>query len=515
MRGRQGALPTPISPQASEGPSARLGKPVEVRHATRSALLSRRDSLIHWTLAATDSLALVLAFATAEVLFAPPAHQANTDAIVPSLEALLFVATLPAWLLTAKLFGLYDRDQKRTDHSTTDDLASIINLVTIGTWLFLAATWSFRIASPSFPKLLTFWALAILLLAVGRTAARALCRRRPAYVQNAVVVGAGDVGQLIARKFLHHPEYGVNLVGFVDATPKERQPGLERVPLLGGPPDLPAIVREQGVDRAVFAFWAGSHREMIDLIRRLNELAVQVDIVPRGFEVVSTGADVHAVESIPLIGLPPFQLSPSAQLLKRALDVSASLVALTLLAPAFLLIGLLIRLDSQGPVFFRQMRMGIGHAAFSMYKFRTMTVDAERQKRALASLNVHATPGGDSRMFKIVDDPRVTRIGRLLRRHLLDELPQLLNVLKGEMSLVGPRPLILDEDRHVDGWARRRLDLKPGMTGLWQVLGRSRIPFEEMVQIDYRYVTNWSLWLDIRLLLRTLPLMLKGARGAY
>ncbi len=515
VRGKQQALPAPTSPPLSEEISARFGRPIEVGRATRSALLSGRDSLIHWTLAATDSLALVLAFALAEVLFAPPAHETNADAIAPPMEALLFVATLPAWLVVAKLFGLYDRDQQRNDHSTTDDLVSIVNLVTIGTWLLLAATWLLRIASPSFPKLLTFWALAIVLLAVGRTAARAFCRRRPAYLQKAVVVGAGDVGQLIAHKFLHHPEYGVNLVGFVDAAPKERRPGLERVPLLGGPADLPAIVRERGVERAVFAFWAGSHREMVDLIRRLNELAVQVDIVPRGFEVVSKGADVHAVESIPLIGLPPFRLSPTAQLLKRALDVSVSLVGLVLLAPAFLLIVLLIKIDSRGPVFFRQTRMGIGNTAFAMYKFRTMTVDAERQKRELASLNVHATPGGDSRMFKIVDDPRVTRVGRLLRRHLLDELPQLINVLKGQMSLVGPRPLILDEDQHVDGWARRRLDLKPGMTGLWQVLGRSRIPFEEMVQIDYRYVTNWSLWLDMRLLLRTLPLMLKGARGAY
>lgn len=514
MRGVQGASPSVNSPHVSSGASGRFGRPMEVGSAIPTARPSGRGSLIHRTLAGADSLALVLAFVLAEILFAPPADTGTPDAVAPWIEALLFLATLPAWLLVAKLFGLYDRDQQRTDHSTTDDLVSIVNLVTIGTWLFLASTWPLHIASPSFPKLLTFWALAILFLAFGRTAARAFCRRRPAYLQNAVVVGADDVGQLIARKFMHHPEYGVKLVGFVDAGPKQRRPGLERVPVLGRPEDLPVIVREQGVDRAVFAFWAGSHREMVDLIRRLSELAVQVDIVPRAFEVVSESAEVHAVESVPLIGLPPFRLSPSARMLKRALDIVVSLGGLILLAPVFLLIGLLIKLDSRGPVFFRQLRMGVGDTAFSMYKFRTMTADAELQKSQLASLNVHASTD-DSRMFKIVDDPRVTRVGRLLRRHLLDEFPQLINVVKGEMSLVGPRPLILDEDRHVDGWARRRLDLKPGMTGLWQVLGRSRIPFNEMVQIDYRYVTNWSLWLDIRLLLRTLPLMLKGARGAY
>jgi exopolysaccharide biosynthesis polyprenyl glycosylphosphotransferase len=307
----------------------------------------------------------------------------------------------------------------------------------------------------------------------------------------------------------------VNVLGFVDAAPKERVAELARVPLLGRPADLPAIVRDAPVDRVVFAFWAGSHAEMVDSSRHLNELGVQVDIVPRMFEVVSKDADVHAVESIPLIALPPFRLSFSARVLKRALDLVVSSVGLFLLAPLFGFIALLIKLDSRGPVFFRQVRKGSGNTVFNMYKFRTMTADAESRKHEFAALNVHAADGGDGRMFKIVDDPRVTRVGRLLRRHLFDEFPQLLNVLKGDMSLVGPRPLILDEDRYVGGWARRRLDLKPGMTGLWQVLGRSRIPFDEMVQIDYRYVTNWSLWLDIRLLLRTVPLMLKGARGAY
>jgi exopolysaccharide biosynthesis polyprenyl glycosylphosphotransferase len=464
------------------------------------------------TLAATDCIALALAFGIAEFAFPAPSPDVP-DAITPAIEAILFLGTLPIWLLVAKLFGLYERDQQRTNHSTTDDLASIVNVVTIGTWLFLSAAWVLRFARPSFPKLLAFWALAIVLLAIGRTLARAFCRRLPGYIQNTVIVGAGDVGQLVARKFLHHPEYGLSLVGLVDAAPKAQHPGLSEVAVLGAPKDLPAIVNEHDVERAVIAFWDGSHREMVELIRRLNDMGVQVDVVPRLFDVVSKGADVHAVESIPLIGLPPFRLSTSAQLLKRALDVSASLFGLLLLAPFFALIGLLIKLDSRGPVFFRQVRMGRGDRPFHMYKFRTMAVDAEARKRELAGLNVHAAPGGDPRMFKIVDDPRITRTGRLLRRHLFDELPQLINVLKGEMTLVGPRPLILEEDCYVDGWARRRLHMKPGMTGLWQVLGRSAISFEEMIQIDYRYVMNWSLWLDIRLLLRTIPLMLRGARG--
>jgi lipopolysaccharide/colanic/teichoic acid biosynthesis glycosyltransferase len=165
-------------------------------------------------------------------------------------------------------------------------------------------------------------------------------------------------------------------------------------------------------------------------------------------------------------------------------------------------------------VFFRQTRVGIGDRTFQMYKFRTMEVDADARKGEVAHLNMHAENGGDGRMFKVPDDPRTTEFGRFLRRYSLDELPQLLNVLKGDMSLVGPRPLILDEDRQVEDWARKRLFVKPGITGLWQVLGRSDIPFEEMTRLDYLYVINWSLGGDLSLMLKTIPAIFR-ARRAY
>jgi lipopolysaccharide/colanic/teichoic acid biosynthesis glycosyltransferase len=180
-----------------------------------------------------------------------------------------------------------------------------------------------------------------------------------------------------------------------------------------------------------------------------------------------------------------------------------------LLAPVFGMLALLIKRDSPGPVFFRQERMGVDDKTFRIFKFRTMAADADERKPEYAHLNRHARNGGDPRMFKVHDDPRVTKFGRFLRRYSLDELPQLINVLKGEMSLVGPRPLILDEHNHVGDWARKRLDLRPGITGLWQVLGRSEIPFGEMTQLDYLYVTNWSLWNDVSLILRTLPAVLR------
>ena len=157
--------------------------------------------------------------------------------------------------------------------------------------------------------------------------------------------------------------------------------------------------------------------------------------------------------------------------------------------------------------------MGLDNRPFRIWKFRTMEADADLRKQQVAHLNRHAGEGGDPRMFKISDDPRVTRVGRVLRKYSIDELPQLINVLRGEMSLVGPRPLILEEDSHVDGWARRRLDLRPGITGVWQVLGRSAIPFEEMVRLDYRYVKTWSLWNDLRLILQTFPALMRGERA--
>jgi lipopolysaccharide/colanic/teichoic acid biosynthesis glycosyltransferase len=195
-------------------------------------------------------------------------------------------------------------------------------------------------------------------------------------------------------------------------------------------------------------------------------------------------------------------------------DFAVAIVSLIVFAPAFAVIAVLIKLDSPGPVFFRQVRRGTDESTFRIYKFRTMSVDADARKSEYTHLNKHAANGGDPRMFKIPDDPRITRFGRFLRHYSLDELPQLINVVRGEMSLVGPRPLILEEDQHIHEWARSRLKLKPGITGPWQVLGRSEIPFEEMVKLDYLYVTNWTALNDFKLVLQTLPALVRS-RGAY
>jgi exopolysaccharide biosynthesis polyprenyl glycosylphosphotransferase len=302
----------------------------------------------------------------------------------------------------------------------------------------------------------------------------------------------------------------VNVVGFLDDMPMEPRDGLDHLAILGSPRSIRDVVRTFDIDRVMIAFSNESPEETIEIVRSLDEFYLQVDIVPRLFDVVSPSTTMHSVEGIPLIGLPPFHLSRSSRMLKRATDICVSSVLLILGVPFLGLIAIVIKLDSRGPVLFRQRRIGSHDIPFTMLKFRTMVEDAESRKAELAHLNRHARRDGDPRMFKIPHDPRVTRFGRILRRYELDELPQLWNVLKGEMSLVGPRPLILDEAREVQGWGRRRLDLRPGMTGLWQVLGRSAISFDEMLRLDYKYVTSWTLWNDFRLLGRTIPLVFSG-----
>jgi exopolysaccharide biosynthesis polyprenyl glycosylphosphotransferase len=482
-----------------------------LEHRRRTALVRRRGWLVRRMLLLADLAGLALAFVVARLLFAPTTP---SDHVTPGLEFLLFLATLPVWIVVAKLYGLYDQDEERTDHSTADDLVGVFHLITVGTWVIFAGGMLTGLARPELLRLVFFWGLAIALVTILRALARAFCRRRITYLQNAVIVGAGDVGQVVARKLLLHPEYGINLVGFVDVEPKDRRDDLEHLTLLGSPERLPAIVRLFDIERVVIAFSNESHEQTLALIRSLSELNVQVDIVPRFFEIVGPGVDLHTIEGVPLIGLPPLRLSRSSRLLKRAVDLLVSVSALIALGPIFALIAVRIKMDSPGPVFFRQTRVGVGDKTFQIYKFRTMGADADERKGEVAHLNIHAANGGDGRMFKVPDDPRTTNFGRFLRRYSLDELPQLLNVLIGDMSLVGPRPLIIDEDKQVTEWARRRLFVKPGITGLWQVLGRSDIPFEEMTRLDYLYVINWSLGSDLSLMLKTLPALFR-VRRAY
>jgi exopolysaccharide biosynthesis polyprenyl glycosylphosphotransferase len=477
---------------------------LEIIERRRTSRFKRRGWLIRRLLLLADVVGLTSAYVLSLLMIG--------DTLASELA--LFAALLPVWVVLAKLNGLYDRDEERADYSTTDDLAGVFVLVTLLSWLYVVATVALGLPVPNIVGLTIFWGSAVPLITLARICARGIARRHPVYVQNTLIVGAGDVGQTVARKLLKHPEYGVNVAGFVDTEPRERCDGLEQLTLLGSLEELREMIRSCDIERVIIAFSNESDERVARLVRSLDDLSVQVDVVPRLFDVVGSAFDVHSVEGLPLIGLRPPRLSNSSVFLKRLIDVTIALVALVLLAPLLAVVALAIKVDSRGPVFFRQWRMGANGKTFRIFKFRTMVFDADVRKRDVLDINQHAGPGGDPRMFKAPNDPRVTRVGAILRRFSLDELPQLFNVLVDDMSLVGPRPLILEEDRHVQDWARRRLDLKPGITGPWQVLGRSEIPFGEMVALDYMYVTRWSLSEDVKLLLRTIPAALRR-RNAY
>lgn len=473
----------------------------------RNTIIRRRGWLIRRMLLVADILGLTGAFLVVELLFR------GGGTLPGAAEVALFIASLPFWLFAAKLYGLYDNDEERTDHSTADEVINLFHLVSLGAWLLIVTTWTTGIVEPNFRKIVLFWILAIVLITGGRASARAFCRRQLIYQQNAVIIGGGTAAQQVARKLLRHPEYGINLVGFLHRVPTRLPADLAHLPIVGAPDEAPEVIQRFGLERVILAHPDEPADAQVSLVRSMRDYSVQVDVVPQLPEMISPGVAIHTVEGFPLLGLPVPGLSRSSLWTKRLFDITLALVGLLLTLPLFAVVSILIKLDSPGPVFFRQIRRCSGESTFRIFKFRTMDADAEERKTDVAHLNKHLEEGGDPRMFKIPEDPRITRIGRELRRYRVDELPQLLNVLKGQMSLVGPRPLILEEDVQVLDWARKRLDLKPGMTGLWQVLGSSMISFEEMIQLDYQYVTTWSLAGDLRLLFRTLPFAVRRGSG--
>lgn len=462
------------------------------------------------SLVVADILGLSVAFLAAEALSSVEAD----GQVTARTEVLVFLATLPLWITVARLYGIYGRDEQRANHSTVDDLVGVFHLVTIGSWLFFAGTGLSGVADPNLRKIAAFWLLAVVLVVAARAAARALCHRSPGYVQRAVVVGAGEVGQLVGRKIEQHPEYGIELVGFVDCEPRDRRSDLGRLQLLGPPDRLPWIVAEYGIERVVVAFSREPHAGSLRLIRTLRDLDVQVDVVPRLFEALDPGMEVHAVEGLPLLGLAPRRWSRSAQLAKRAIDIAGALTLLAVTAPLLAYIAWRIKLESRGPVFFRQVRLGRQMRQFTAIKFRSMRIDADdapHREYIRATLRESADQAANG-LFKLDRTDAVTPFGRWLRRTSFDELPQLVNVLRGDMSLVGPRPCIPYEVENFAPHHFERFRVPAGITGLWQVTARAHASFAEALELDVRYARAASLGLDLRLLLRT-PIEVLRHRG--
>jgi exopolysaccharide biosynthesis polyprenyl glycosylphosphotransferase len=423
----------------------------------------------------------------------------------PGTDFVALLLTIPVWIVAAKLYGLYERDEEHVDHSTVDEMVGVFQLVTLGAWVYFVASWIAGVKDPHVARLVCFWLFAIVGVIGARALARAAVRRSPLYLQNTIIIGAGHIGQLAARKLMQHPEYGINLVGFVDAHPRERRPELDHLALIGPPERLDEIIALLDVDRVIIAFSDTTHEELLETIRELRKYDVQIDVVPRLFEIVGPKAGIHTLEGLALVGLPPVSVSRSSRMLKRALDYVVSLGMLLVLVPVMAAIAIAIRLDSPGPVLFRQKRLGYQMNPFTVLKFRTMSVDTdpdEHRRYIESTATHHASPNANG-LYKLDRPDAVTRVGRFLRKTSLDELPQLFNVLAGEMSLVGPRPCL---DYETEGFAEHHFErflLPPGLTGLWQVTARARTTFGEALDMDVAYVRGWSMSLDLRLLLKT------------
>lgn len=465
----------------------------------------------------TDALALTVALAVIELV--GDFHSGETSYALRDLALLAF--GIPVWILLAQAHNLYHADSRRADHGWTEELMPIVQMTTLWSWAILIAISTTGVRHVTIPKLTLFWGLTIVLLLLLRSATRYWARRQAWYLQKALVVGPRLQTATVVRRVLRHPEYRINIVACVDTGPDiPLEEGTQRkigrligsVPMIRGEANVPELIEAFGVDRVMFAPGAKEIRPGNQALCELAELDVQIDLIPSWSDVVGRRLDVNELEGMPLMTVPRTVFRRSDQFRKRTLDVVTSGFALVFLAPVFLVCAVAIKLDSAGPVMFRQRRVGRGDRRFELLKFRSMYFDAEARKREVAALNLHGGTGHG--MFKIREDPRITRVGRWLRRFSLDELPQLVNVLTGDMSLVGPRPLIEHEDRQVEGRFRRRLTSSPGLTGPWQIHGRSEIPFEEMINLDYLYVTNWSLWGDVKLILRTLQAVVRG-QGAY
>jgi exopolysaccharide biosynthesis polyprenyl glycosylphosphotransferase len=490
-----------------DGPVQRVALSTRPRPVRRV----RRGWLVRRALLVGDVCGLAIAFLVTEALF-----DDHLGSLGFGPEAAIFVGSLPVWAAAAKLYGLYDRDEERATHSTADDLVNVFHLITVGVFFFYATSWLVGLDHPNQEKATTFWLLALAGVIGMRALARMAARRHPAYVQNTVIVGAGDVGQLIARKVLQHPEYRINLVGFADADPKAMRKDIRGVQVVGAVEDVLDAVRTNDVDRVVVAFSRDREEQLLELVRALRADDVQIDVVPRLFDSVGPNSSVHTIEGLPLISVAPVRISRSSRVLKRAIDIAGASFLLALTAPLLVLIALLVRRDSPGEALFRQTRLGLDMRRFTLLKFRTMHVGADgapHLEYLREIMSKDALPSANS-LYKLDRAVEVTRIGHWLRRTSLDELPQLINVLRGDMSLVGPRPAIPYELELYAPHHFERFAVPAGLTGLWQVEARAHATFGEALDLDVAYARGWSVGLDVRLLLRT-PMLIfrKGDTG--
>src|ERR1700722_823424 len=487
--------------QAASGPRGFVGlgirrrqTPQQITEARGPAASLRRDAMFRRMLLLADVIAIAGTFLLV------------TQLSSRSLQlSWLSLVGLPLLLVGAKLFGLYDRDETLLRKTTLDEVPKLFHLATLcALTAWLGSELIVRGGFLRRPEALVLWLALLAGLVLARAAARAIALRL-APVERCLFVGDEASAQTIRCKLTGHRGVKATMVAQLDLD--KAGPWSTDALSAGRLAEIRDLAQQLDVHRAIVAPGGAEGGEILNLVRTLKAVGVRVSVLPRLLEVVGSSVEFDDLHGVTVMGVRRFELTRSSALFKRVFDLLGALVGLLAVSPLLVVIAVAIKLDSRGPVFFRQQRVGRHGQRFRMLKFRTMVPDAEALKDSLRDRN-EAKEG----LFKIAADPRITRVGRLLRASALDELPQLWNIVAGEMSLVGPRPLVLDEDHRIEGWHRRRLELMPGMTGPWQILGPSRVPLKEMVAIDYLYVANWSLWTDIKILLRTVPHVL-GRHG--
>jgi len=453
----------------------------------------RRDALFRRALVLADVVAVVGAFLLTVALSRRSVQLTWVG-----------VAAVPILVVGAKIAGLYDRDETLLRKTTLDEAPRLFELATLCAlvaWL----TGGLLVRGPlDRHEALFLWLALSGGLILSRAAFRVLALRL-APAERCLFIGDEASAETIRSKLTGHGGVKAEVVAHLDldkvaswSTDSFSEARLA---------EIRDLAQTLDVHRAVIAPRSVDGGEMLNLVRTLKAVGVRVSVLPRLLEVVGSSVEFDDLHGVTVMGVRRFELTRSSALFKRVFDLLGASVGLLAVSPLLVVFAVLIKLEDGGPVFFGQQRVGRYGRRFQMLKFRTMVPDAERLKESLRDRN-EAQEG----LFKIAADPRVTRVGRWLRCSALDELPQLWNIVRGEMSLVGPRPLVVDEDQRIEGWHRRRLELTPGMTGPWQILGPARVPLREMVAIDYLYVANWSLWTDIKILLRTIPHVL-GRKG--
>jgi exopolysaccharide biosynthesis polyprenyl glycosylphosphotransferase len=405
----------------------------------------------------------------------------------------------------ATLAGLYDRDGLVISRDVLEEVPSLVQLsgiAALSLWLLEDLAWSTDLGGGPVALL---WALSAVGLVIGRVAARAALRRllQP---ERCLVIGDDPEAELLTNRLASSRRLNAEVVLHLPLSQEGR--GQERWLVRGS--SLEDLVAKNAVERVIVAPGAeGSGDAVLDVVRKLEAAGMRVSVVPRLLDVVGPSMQLDDLDGIRLVGVAPYGLSRRAAFVKRSFDFVVAIALLAVFSPLFLAVAIAIKVSSPGPVFFRQLRTGRDGRPFRMIKFRTMQQDAEARKEELLELNEAAS------LFKISNDPRVTPVGRWLRKTSVDELAQLLDVARGTMSLVGPRPFVIDEESLFEGWHRWRYHLRPGMTGPWQILGSTRIPLDEMVKLDYLYCADWTLWGDVKILVRTAAYLLRRESGEH